>query len=237
MPSGPLENLKHYLEKYTPKCNDPQSANYYQNYPKFFVSLLKAMYGDAATPENDFGYNWLPKLDDGKHYSLMHLFDEMYAGKIKGLFAYGTDPAVSSPNTNKVRKALEKLDFLVCANIFDNETASFWFGPGVDPKQNKTEVFLLPAAATMEKEGSQSNSGRWVQWKYKATNPPEDAIAIGDIQIRIMDTIKALYAKEGGPNAEVHPEPQVGLQGPQGQLRCAQGVQADQRLLAGRQHL
>lgn len=195
-------DLKTYLEHYTPKCNDPQSANFYINYPKFTVSFLKAMYGDAATPENEFGYNWLPKLDDGKHYSLMHLFDKMYEGKVKGLFSYGTDPAVSSPNSNKVRKALEKLDFLVSANIFDNETCSFWHGPGVDPKQVKTECFLLPAAATMEKEGSQSNSGRWVQWKYKAVNPPEDALAVGDIQIRIMDTIKALYAKEGGPNAE-----------------------------------
>ena len=98
----------------------------------------------------------------------MHLFDEMYAGKIKGLFAVGTDPAVSSPNTTKVRKALEKLDWLVGDNIFDNETCSFWKGPGVDPTKIKTEVFLLPAAASMEKEGSQSNSGRWVQWKYKA---------------------------------------------------------------------
>jgi formate dehydrogenase major subunit len=198
MPSGSLDTLDKYIEKYTPKCNDKQSANFYQNYPKFFVSYLKATFGDAATPENGFGYSMLPKLDDGKAYSLMHLFDEMYAGKVKGLFAYGTDPAVSSPNTGKVRKALEKLDFLVCANIFDNETCSFWKGPGVDPSQIKTECFLLPAAATMEKEGSQSNSGRWVQWKYKAVEPPDDAIAIGDIVMRMMDTIKGLYAKEGG---------------------------------------
>jgi len=202
MLSTSVPDLKTYLEHYTPKCKDPQSANYYTNYSKFFVSWLKAMYGDAATKENDFGYNWLPKIEDGKHYSLMHLFDVMYEGKIKGLFSYGTDPAVSSPNSNKVRKALENLDWLVSANIFDNETCSFWHGPGVDPKKIKTECFLLPAAATMEKEGSQSNSGRWVQWKYKAANPPEDAVAVGDIQIRIMDAVKALYAKEGGPNAE-----------------------------------
>ena len=202
MPNASLAKLEEYLKKNTPTSNDPQSANYYQNYPNFFVSWLKSLYGDAATPENGFGYAWLPKLDDGKHYSQLHLFDRMYEGGIKGLFAHGTDPAVSSPNTNKTRKALEKLDWLVCANIFDNETASFWFGPGVDPKQIKTEVFLLPAAATMEKEGSQSNSGRWVQWKYKAATPPGDAISCGDIQIRMMDAIKALYAKEGGPNAE-----------------------------------
>ncbi len=133
----------------------------------------------------------------------MHLFDEMYKGKIKGLFAVGTDPAVSSPNTTKVRKALENLDWLVGENIFDNETYCFWKGPGVDPAKVKTEVFLLPASASMEKEGSQSNSGRWVQWKYKAAEAPDDAIPVGEITIKILDAVRALYAKEGG----VFPEP------------------------------
>ncbi len=202
MPSASLDTLEKYLHKYTPESKDPQSANYYSNYPKFFVSLLKSFWGGKATKENGFGYNWLPKLDDGQHYSILHLFDKMYEGKIKGLFVVGTDPAVSAPNTGKVRKALEKLDFLVGENIFDNETHSFWKGPGVDPKQVKTEVFLLPASASMEKEGSQSNSGRWVQWKYKAAEAPGDAIPVGEITIRIMAEIKKLYAKEGGPNAE-----------------------------------
>jgi formate dehydrogenase major subunit len=102
----------------------------------------------------------------------MHLFDKMYDGKVKGLFVVGTAPAVSSPNASKVRKALENLEWMVCENIFDNETHCFWKGPGVDPAKIKTEVFLLPASASMEKEGSQSNSGRWVQWKYKAARPP-----------------------------------------------------------------
>ncbi len=198
MPPASLDTLEKYLEKNTPKSNDPQSANYYQNYPKFTVSFLKSMFGDKAVKENDFGYSWLPKVDDGVAYSLMHLFDKMYEGKVKGLFVVGTDPAVSSPNTAKVRKALEKLDWMVGENIFDNETYSFWKGPGVDPKKVKTEVFLLPASATMEKEGSQSNSGRWVQWKYKAAESPEDAIPVGEITIKIMAAVKALYAKEGG---------------------------------------
>ena len=144
MPSVSLDTLEKYLHKYTPESKDPQSANYYSNYPKFFVSLLKSFWGGKATKENGFGYNWLPKLDDGRHYSILHLFDKMYEGRIKGLFVVGTDPAVSTPNTGKVRKALEKLDFLVGENIFDNDTYSFWKGPGVDPKQVKTEVFLLP---------------------------------------------------------------------------------------------
>ncbi len=207
MPVASLDTLEKYLHKCTPESKDPQSANYYQNYPNFFVSLLKSYYDERATKENEFCYSWLPKLDDGHAYSLLHLFDKMYEGKVNGLFSVGTDPAVSSPNTAKVRKALEKLDWLVSANIFDNETCSFWKGPGVDPKKVKTECFLLPASATMEKEGSQSNSGRWVTWKYKAAEPPEDAIPVGEIWIKMVDAVRALYKKEGGK----FPEPILGL--------------------------
>lgn len=203
MPVASLDTLEKYLKKYTPVTNDPQSPNYYRNYPRFYVSFLKSLYDDKGTPENGFGYSWMPRLDDGAAYSLMHLFDAMYKGSVKGLFSVGTDPAVSSPNANKVRKALENLDWLVSANIFDNETCSFWKGPGVDPGKVKTECFLLPASASMEKEGSQTNSGRWVQWKYKAAEAPEDAIPVGEMFIKIIDAVKALYAAEGG----VHPEP------------------------------
>jgi formate dehydrogenase major subunit len=201
-PSASLDTLEHYLKKYTPESKDPQSANFYSNYPKFFVSFLKSYWEDKATKENDFGYSWLPKMEDGKHYSTMHMFDKMYEGSIKGFFAIGADPAVSTPNSNKVRKALQNLDWLVGENIFNNETYEFWRGPGVDPTKNKTECFLLPAAASMEKEGSQSNSGRWVQWKYKAAEAPGDALPVGEIEIKILAAIKKLYEKEGGPNAE-----------------------------------
>ena len=207
MISASYDTLDHYLTKYTPESKDPQSANYYQNYPKFFVSFLKSLWEDKATKENEFGYSWLPKIEDGKHYSTMHMFDAMYGGKVKGFFAIGADPAVSTPNTNKVRKALQNLDWLVGENIFNNETYEFWRGPGVDPTKNKTECFLLPAAATMEKEGSQSNSGRWVQWKYKACDPPGDALPVGEIEIKILAEVKKLYENEGG----VYPEPIVNL--------------------------
>jgi len=206
-PSASLDSLEHYLKKYTPESKDPQSANYYQNYPKFFVSFLKSLWDSKATKENEFCYHWLPKMDDGKHYSTMHMFDAMYAGTVKGFFAIGADPAVSTPNSNKVRKALQNLDWLIGENIFDNETYQFWRGPGVDPAKIKTECFLLPASATMEKEGSQSNSGRWVQWKYKAADSPGDALPVGEIELKIMGAVKKLYAKEGG----VFPEPILNL--------------------------
>ena len=202
MPSASMDTLDKYLTTYTPVTHDPHSPNYYRHYPQFYVSFLKSLFGNRATRENEFGYSWMPKLDDGVPYSLMHLFDAMYKGTVKGLFSVGTDPAVSSPNANKVRKALTKLDWLVSANIFDNETCSFWKGPGMDPSKIKTECFLLPASASMEKEGSQTNSGRWIQWKYEAAEAPGEAIPVGEIMIKIMQAVKRLYALEGG----VHPD-------------------------------
>jgi len=198
MPTASIQTLAEYNDKYTTRTSDPMSANWYQNYPKYSVSFLKAVFGETATADNEFGYSWLPKMDDGKHYSIMHCTDQMVAGKMEGFVCWGANVAVSSPNSNKVRKGLEKLKWMVNVNIFDNETASFWKGPGVNPANVDTECFLLPAAPTIEKQGSQANSGRWVQWAYKAANPPGDALSDGDIVMRLMDEIRALYAKEGG---------------------------------------
>ncbi|HIE29627.1 TPA: formate dehydrogenase-N subunit alpha, partial [Candidatus Poribacteria bacterium] len=195
-------DLKTYNEHYTPKTDDPMSANWWGNYPKYSVSLLKSFYGENATKENDFGYSWMPKLDDGGNYSWLVLFDEMYMGTIKGFFAWGQNPACSGANAGKVRKALENLDWMVSANLFDNETASFWKGPGADPSKIKTEVFLLPCAASMEKEGSITNSGRWSQWRYKAINPPGEAKPDSEIINALYFRLKELYEKEEGPLPE-----------------------------------
>jgi formate dehydrogenase major subunit len=198
MPLASLATLEEYNEKNVPKSTDPLSANWWQNYPKYSVSMLKSFFGDNATSENSFGYSWLPKLDDSQNCSWLNLFDDMYKGKIKGFFAWGQNPACSGANANKIRTALEKLDWLVNVNLFDNETGSFWKGPGMDPKKIKTEVFMLPCAASFEKEGSITNSGRWAQWRYKAVNPPGDAKPDGDIMTELMMKIKELYETEGG---------------------------------------
>jgi formate dehydrogenase major subunit len=189
--------LEAFIAARTPKTADPMSANWWQNTPKYAVSLLKSFWGDKATKENDFGYAWLPKLDPGQNCSWLNLFDVMYSGGIKGFFAWGQNPACSGANANKVRQALAKLDWLVNVNIFDNETGSFWKAPGMDPKSVKTEVFMLPCAASMEKEGSISNSGRWAQWRYKAVDPPGQAKPDGDIMVELMAKIKDLYKKSG----------------------------------------
>ena len=108
----------------------------------------------------------------------------------------GTESACSGANANKVREGFAKLDWLVNVNIFDNETGSFWQGPGMNPKKIRTEVFMLPCAVSVEKEGSITNSGRWMQWRYKATDPPVDARSDGDIMMDLFDRIRWLYRME-----------------------------------------
>ena len=202
-PKASWQTLEQYIAGTTPRTANPQSLNWMSNTGKYVTSLMRAFYPEGGTPENGFGYDYLPKLDDGQDASVMSMIDAMYAGKIKGLTCVGQNPACSLPNSNKVRKALQNLDWMVHVNIFDNETASFWKGPGLDPKKVKTECFLLPVTASVEKEGSQANSGRWMQWKYAAAEGPGDAISTGDVFWRVMSRLKELYAKDGG----TFPEP------------------------------
>lgn len=196
VPTASLATLADYNKKNTPTSKDPLSANWWQNRPKYIVSFLKSLYGDAAKAENEFGYGWLPKLDEGKQYSWLDLFDAMYNKQIKGFFAWGMNPACSGANSNKTREALANLEWMVNVNVFDNETASFWKGPGMNPKQIKTEVFFLPCAAFLEKEGSIANSGRWAQWRYKAQEPPGMAKPDGDIMYELFLQIRDLYKKD-----------------------------------------
>ncbi len=193
--------------KTTPASKDPRSVNWWKNRPKYLASLLKSMYGDKATKENDLGYAWMPKLDPTQDASWLNLFDEMYKGNFTGFFAWGMNPACSGANAGKVRQAMTKLDWMVNVNVFDSETGSFWKGPGMDPKKIKTEVFVLPCAASMEKEGSISNSGRWMQWRYKASNPPGEAEPDGDIMYKLFKKVRAHYEKDKG----VFPQPILNL--------------------------
>jgi len=205
-PATNWPKLEDYLKRRA-KSSDPLSANWWQNEPKYMVSLLKAYFGDAATAANEFGYPWMPKLDAGKAYSWLDLFDVMYNGGIKGFFAWGMNPACSGANANKTRAAMKNLDWMVNVNLFDNETGSFWRGPGMDPAKIKTEVFMLPACVSVEKEGSLSNSGRWMQWRYRGPKPMGESRPDGDIMLALGNKLKDLYKKEGG----AFPEPILGL--------------------------
>jgi len=195
-------SLEAYNKKWTPKTTDPISANWWQHTPKYSVSFLKSMFGEAATAKNDFGYSWMPKVDDDVVYSWLDLFDEMYKGTFKGFFAWGQNPACSGANANKTRQAMAKLDWMVNVNLFHNETASFWKGPGMEPEDIKTEVFLLPCVTSVEKEGSITNSGRWSQWRYQAAKPLRGCKPDGDIMVELFEKVRELY-KDGG----AFPEP------------------------------
>jgi formate dehydrogenase major subunit len=196
-PATNWPKLEDYLKRRA-KSNDPLSANWWQNEPKYMVSLLKAFFGDSAVKENEFGYQWMPKLDAGKAYSWLDLFDVMYNGRIKGFFAWGMNPACSGANAGKTRAAMAKLDWLVNVNLFDNETGSFWRGPGLNPAKVKTEVFMLPACVSVEKEGSITNSGRWMQWRYQGPKRLGESRPDGDIILALGNKLKNLYQKEGG---------------------------------------
>ena len=202
VPENSDTSLAKYLERATPKSEDPKSANWWQHTPKYVVSLLKAWYGNAASQANEFGFHYLPKIESGKNYSHISLFEAMYSGTIKGLMCWGQNPAVGGPNANLERKAMDNLDWMVVADIWQTETADFWKRPGVNPADIKTEVFLLPALNSFEKEGSVTNSGRWSQWRYKAADGPgaalDDLWMLDYLARKLMD----MYATEGGPNAE-----------------------------------
>jgi formate dehydrogenase major subunit len=172
-------------------------AGYWTNKPKFLASLLKAYWGDAATPANDFAYDYWPKLDDRNH-SHIYMFEQMLAGEIQGMFAWGQNPAVGGPNAKRERAALAKLKWLVAVDIFETETASFWYkAPGVNPANIDTEVFLLPAAISYEKEGSIANSGRWIQWRWKALEPPGQAKSDLWIADKLFKAIRKAYQAGG----------------------------------------
>ena len=199
-PTASLKTLKEFNEKRTPTTKEKNSLNWLKNFPKYSASFLRSMYGTNATLEEAYGL--MPKLDDGVNYSWLMIFDQMYKGKFTGFFAWGMNPACSGAHANKVRQAMGKLDWMVNVNLFDNETGSFWRGPGMDPTKIKTEVFMLPCASSIEKEGSLANSSRLMQWRYKAVEPPGVAKPDGDIMSELHFKVKALYEKQGGPQKE-----------------------------------
>ena len=206
-PTASQLTLSDYNKQSTPTTADAKSANWWGNYPKYSVSLLKAFFGENANEKNDFGYGWLPKLDDGVNYSWLTLFDEMDKGNMKGFFAWGQNPACSGANANKTRRAMGKLDWMVNVNLFDNETCSFWKGPGMNASEIGTEVFYLPCAGFFEKEGSITNSGRWMQWRYKAVEPAGDSRPDGEIISDLVHRVKQIVKQKGSK----FPEPILNL--------------------------
>ena len=179
-----------YLDVTTPK------TGYWSNTPKFVASLLKAWYGEKATRENGFCYDWLPKTD-GKDHSHMSSYGSLAEGHIKGVFCWAENPSVAGPDASNEAKALENADWMVCVDIFENETAAFWRRPGTNPADVKTEVFLLPAAHIYEKEGTRTSSARHIPWRWKAVEPPGQAKSDLWIADRLYKAIRKEYEAGG----------------------------------------
>ncbi len=195
-------DLATFLKRTTPTVSKPSewdSFNYWSNTPKFMVSFLKTMFGDAAKEENDFGFHYLPKID--RRYSWVEMWDRMYNGQVKGLFAFGMNGVAIGPSSEKNIAALKKADWLVVCEIFPDETSEFWQAPGItsdDKKNINTVVYRLPGAGFAEKDGTFVNSARWLQWKYAAVPTPGNAKVDQEILARIFLKVRELYQKEGG---------------------------------------
>ena len=202
MPNPDDADFATFLKRTTPTSSKPgewDSYNYWSNTPKFAVSFLKAMYGDAAKKENDWAFHYLPKID--RNHAWTQIWDDMYAGHIKGMFAIGMNGVQIGPNTKKNIEALKKADWLVVGEIYPDETSEFWKAPGTtgdEMKKIQTTVYRLPCAGFAEKDGNFVNSARWLQWKNVALPPPGEARLDQDILAQVFLKVRELYQKEGG---------------------------------------
>ncbi|MEE4422163.1 formate dehydrogenase [Streptomyces bugieae] len=169
----------------------------------YFVSLLKAYYGDAATPENDFCFDHLPRLT-GSHST----YDTVLAqldGVCKGYFLMGENPAVGSANTRLQRLGMAHLDWLVVRDFSLIESATWWKdGPEIESGELATEdigteVFFLPAASHTEKSGSFTNTNRWLQWHHAAVEPTGEARSDLWFMYHLGRRIKAKLAASTDP--------------------------------------
>ncbi len=197
------------------RAQKPLRANqmsYWQNYAKFHVSLMKAWWGEAATAENHWGYEYLPKLD--KLYDMLQAYEMMLDGKMNGYICQGFNPLAAAPNKAKMTEAFSKLKFLVVMDPLATETSEFWKNFGehhdVDSSKIQTEVFRLPTSCFAEEDGALTNSSRWLQWHWKGADPPGDARTDIAIMAGIYTRLRHLYETEGG----AFPDPIVKLSWP-----------------------
>jgi formate dehydrogenase major subunit len=201
MPKDSEPTFEAYMQTRHYKPLRPGQTSYWQNYRKFIVSFQKAIYGDAAQADNDWGYDWLPKLDVDT-YDIIRAFEMMANGQMNGYICQGFNPLQAFPDKGKIAKGLTKLKFLVVIDPLDTETSRFWenFGPHnpADPASIQTEVFQLPTTCFAEENGSLVNSARWLQWHWKAAPPPGEAQSDIWIMSGIFQRMREMYRKDGG---------------------------------------
>ena len=201
-----------FLAKRTPKALRPGQMNFQQNFPKWFTSLCKSWWGDAATKDNAFAYDYLPKL--GGASDVLSIFNSMYEGQINGFFCQGFNPLASVAHKKKVSDALAKLKYMVVMDPLATDTSEFWKPHGefneVDPAKIQTEVFRLPTTLFAETAGTFTNSGRVIQWRWKSADGPGDARDDTEIMAALFLRLRERYTSEGG----AYPEPILKLTWP-----------------------
>ena len=171
---GQHDSLRDYLAT----ISSPRQKGFWTNADAYTASLLKAWWGDAATPENDFCFDYLPKLTGahGTYQTAMAMID----GKVDGYFVLGQNPAVGSAHGKMQREALSHLKWMVVRDFQLIETATFWKDGAevasgeVSPEDIETEVFFFPAANHVEKSGTFTQTQRMLQWHHQAVRPVDD---------------------------------------------------------------
>ncbi|NUR97315.1 MAG: molybdopterin-dependent oxidoreductase, partial [Kribbellaceae bacterium] len=199
----PMPHAEHHLDLQQYIEEDAGKTGFWGNMDAYMVSLLKSYWGDAATAENEYCFDYLPRLTG--HHSTYETVVGQIEGRVKGYFLVGENPAVGSANGKMQRLGLANLDWLVVRDFAMIESATFWkdapeIATGeLSTEEIGTEIFFLPAAAHTEKDGSFTNTQRMLQWHHKAVEPPDDARS--DLQF-YYELGKRLRAKLAGSTDE-----------------------------------
>ena len=175
----PMAGEHDTLQDYLSSIASPLQKGFWTNADAYTASLLKAWWGDAATPENDFCYDYLPKLTGahGTYQTALAMLDD----EVEGYFVLGQNPAVGSAHGTMQRRALTHLKWVVVRDFQLIETATFWKdSPEIATGELRTEdidteVFFFPAANHVEKAGTFTQTQRMLQWRHQAVQPPGDA--------------------------------------------------------------
>lgn len=175
MPSVTAQSFSEYVDG----IRTTTQKGYWANAEAYSVNLLKAWWGDAATAENDWAYDYIPRIN-GAHGTYQTLMS-MLKDQVEGYFLLGQNPAVGSANGRLQRMGMSHLKWLVVRDLNMIESATWWKdGPEIASGELKTEdidteVFFMPAATHVEKSGSFTQTQRLVQWRHQAVAPPGDA--------------------------------------------------------------
>jgi formate dehydrogenase major subunit len=200
LPNEKEQDFEGYIGARASKPLRPNQLSYGSNYRKFHVSFMKTWWGDAAKAENNWCYDYLPKLD--KPYDLLQAVELMHQGKMNGYIAQGFNMLASTPSKQKTSEALAKLKWLVVMDPLAVETAEFWKPHGefndVDPKQIQTEVFRLPTTCFAEERGSLVSSSRVLQWHWQGADGPGQSRSDLEIMSGIFLRMRKMYKEEGG---------------------------------------